>query len=173
MLVMGWCQRKRMLVLAALAVAGVSGGVLWTRDTSASFQRFHACMAPYDAFLAPLHVELSSKNVAWERLPPRQVAIQSILEAEKAFASSEKLSSMLLHVIYGTFLLPFMQTHPSPRLLEVGSGCNQDYGPGARKPLWKKLLPTAAFWEASLSTTCEGQTKHSTLPSLLTLPVFG
>ncbi|CAE7264796.1 mycE [Symbiodinium necroappetens] len=67
---------------------------------------------------------------------------------------------MLLHVIYGTFLLPFMQTHPSAKLLEVGSGCNQDYGPGARKPLWKKLFPTAAFWEASLSTTCEGETKQ-------------
>ncbi|CAE7428194.1 tylE [Symbiodinium sp. CCMP2456] len=155
----GWmrCHRKRPLVLAGLAVAAVSGAFLWTRDTSASFEGFHACTAPYYAFLAPLHAKSSSENVAWERLPTRQVAIQSILEAEKAVASSEKLSSMLLHVMYGTFLLPFMRTHPSAKLLEVGSGCKQDYGPGARMPLWKKLFASSTLWEASLNTTCDRQ----------------
>ena len=144
------CHRKRMLVLAGLAVVAVSGAVIWTRDTSASFEGFYACMAPYNAFLAPLHGRTSAGNVAWERLPTRQAAIQSILEGEKTFASTEKLSSMLLHLIYGTFLVPFMRTHLSAQLLEVASGCSQGHGPGARMALWKKLFPTSVLWEASV-----------------------
>ena len=165
----GWwlrCHQKR-LVLAALAVTAVSGTFLWKRDAGASFERFHSCMAPDSLFFAPFHGEGGSdKTVAWERLPTRQASIQSILEAEKAFTSAEKLSSSGLHMLYGTFLVPLMQTHPHAKLLEVGSGCNQGYGPGSRMALWQKLLPTASLWEANVDSTCAAESGGQ----LLTVP---
>ena len=36
-------------------------------------------------------------------------------------------------------------------MLEIGLGCDMDYGPGASTALWKKLFPNADLWEAEFN----------------------
>ena len=50
--------------------------------------------------------------------------------------------------MYGKFLLPYYQRKPNMKMLEIGLGCNMNYGPGASLALHKKLFPKAELWEA-------------------------
>lgn len=58
------------------------------------------------------------------------------------------------HNMYGTFLLPYVANKPNLKFLEIGLGCNMDYGPGASVKIWKKLLPMAELWEAEFVKDC-------------------
>ena len=39
-------------------------------------------------------------------------------------------------------------------MLEIGLGCDMDYGPGASVALYKKLFPKAELWEAEFDAAC-------------------
>ena len=59
------------------------------------------------------------------------------------------------HNMYGQFLLPLATYKPNLKFLEIGLGCNMQYGAGASVKLWKKLLPsTAELWEAEYDKNC-------------------
>ena len=149
-------------MLATLAIVALYG--IWNRvagNASASFEAYHACTAP--SFLGALRASGSGPAgpLAWERLLPRQASIQSILESEKQLTAAAKLSSRGLHIMYGTFLVPFMQTHPAPSLLTVGTGCNPGTSPDASIALWRKLFPMASLWEANFDATCVKESPKS------------
>jgi hypothetical protein len=40
------------------------------------------------------------------------------------------------------------------KLLEIGLGCNMNYGPGASAHLWRKYLPAADIWFAEYDKAC-------------------
>ena len=56
--------------------------------------------------------------------------------------------------MYGQFLLEFAMHTPTLKFLEIGLGCNMNYGPGASVNVWKKLLPQADLWEAEYDEEC-------------------
>ena len=58
------------------------------------------------------------------------------------------------HNMYSIFLLPYAATHPQFKFLEIGLGCNMDYGPGASVAVWKHLFPEAELWEAEYVADC-------------------
>ena len=47
------------------------------------------------------------------------------------------------HNMYGQFLLPFSAHTPTMKFLEIGLGCNMEYGAGASVKIWKRLFPKA------------------------------
>lgn len=58
------------------------------------------------------------------------------------------------HNMYGMFLLPYAAYKPDFKMLEIGLGCNMDYGPGASVAVWKELFPKANLWEAEYVAEC-------------------
>ena len=84
------------------------------------------------------------------------------------------------HNMYGTYLLPYYaaaaaaaaannnnknKKNPTTnnnnmKMLEIGLGCNMDYGPGASVSLWKKLFPLAELWEAEYVADCVTRAKE-------------
>ena len=80
--------------------------------------------------------------------------IQYILESEKAVPNS-KASPSGFHMMYGTFLVPFLLTHPGATLLEFGSGCSQSETEVVSIALWSKMFPTADLWEGNLDPGCQ------------------
>lgn len=58
------------------------------------------------------------------------------------------------HNMYGRFLLELAEHLPNLKFLEIGLGCNMEYGPGASVSIWKTLLPDADLWEAEYDEEC-------------------
>ena len=58
------------------------------------------------------------------------------------------------HNMYGQFLLPFAAHTPTMKFLEIGLGCNMNYGAGASVKIWKTLFPQAELWEAEYDKIC-------------------
>ena len=58
------------------------------------------------------------------------------------------------HNMYGQFLLPHAARIPKMKFLEIGLGCNMQYGAGASVKLWKTLFPMAELWEAEYDQVC-------------------
>jgi len=68
--------------------------------------------------------------------------------------TTDKVTTHSYQVMYGTFLLPFYEKKPNLKLLEIGLGCDMNYGPGASVAVWKDLLPEAELWEAEYDGAC-------------------
>lgn len=45
------------------------------------------------------------------------------------------------------------------KMLEIGLGCDMNYGPGASVALWRKLFPRAELWEAEYDSKCVEKSK--------------
>ena len=45
------------------------------------------------------------------------------------------------------------------KMLEIGLGCDMNYGPGASVWLWKELFPEAELWEAEFDGRCVEKSK--------------
>ena len=45
--------------------------------------------------------------------------------------TSDKVTAHSYETMYGTFVYPLKFAAHTPRILEIGLGCNMDYGPGA------------------------------------------
>lgn len=67
------------------------------------------------------------------------------------------------HNMYGTFLLPLAASKPAFKFLEIGLGCNMEYGAGASVKIWKKLFPQAELWEAEYDEKCVNDAKEKGL----------
>ena len=59
--------------------------------------------------------------------------------------TSDKVTAHSYETMYGTFVYPLKFAAHTPRVLEIGLGCNMDYGPGASVQIWRQLLPHRAF----------------------------
>ena len=68
--------------------------------------------------------------------------------------TSDKVTAHSYETMYGTFVYPLKFAAHTPRVLEIGLGCNMDYGPGASVQIWRQLLPHAELWEAEYDDEC-------------------
>lgn len=77
------------------------------------------------------------------------------LETAKSLVPvTDKVTTHTYQIMYGKFLLPYYHQHPHMKMLEIGLGCDMDYGPGASVNLYKKLFPKAELWEAEYNAAC-------------------
>ena len=74
--------------------------------------------------------------------------------AKSLTPTSDKVTDHSYETMYGTFLYPLKFAAHTPRMLEIGLGCNMDYGPGASVQIWRQLLPHAELWEAEYDAAC-------------------
>jgi len=74
--------------------------------------------------------------------------------ASNATPTTDKVTRHSYELLYGLFLLPLQQAARPPKLLEIGLGCDMQYGPGASAMLWRRLLPNASIWEAERHLAC-------------------
>ena len=68
--------------------------------------------------------------------------------------TSDKVTAHSYETMYGQFVYPLKFAAHTPRMLEIGLGCNMDYGPGASVQIWRQLLPHAELWEAEYDAEC-------------------
>lgn len=73
----------------------------------------------------------------------------------------DKVTRHSYQTMYGRFLLPYYHQHPTMKMLEIGLGCNMNYGPGASVSLYKTLFPQAELWEAEYVERCVRQYRGS------------
>lgn len=52
-------------------------------------------------------------------------------------------------------------------MLEIGLGCDMNYGPGASVAVWKKLFPRAELWEAEYNGDCVKKAKENGMLDVL------
>ncbi len=77
------------------------------------------------------------------------------LQAARSFQPiTDKVTDHRYEIMYGQFLMPFYNRKPNMKILEIGLGCDMNYGPGASVKLWKHLFPKADLWEAELNSAC-------------------
>lgn len=69
----------------------------------------------------------------------------------------DKVTRHSYQTMYGRFLLPYYHQNPNMKMLEIGLGCNMNYGPGASVSLYKTLFPEAELWEAEFVEKCVRQ----------------
>lgn len=63
------------------------------------------------------------------------------LEAARSFSPvTDKVTTHSYQTMYGRFLLPYYYVHPKMKFLEIGLGCDMNYGPGASVALWKNFF---------------------------------
>lgn len=79
---------------------------------------------------------------------------------------SDKVVDHRYQIMYGMFLLPmrakFRKSAKKLKFLEIGLGCNMDYGPGASVHLWRKLFGNSAeIWEAESNSECVNKYRQS------------
>jgi hypothetical protein len=76
---------------------------------------------------------------------------------------TDKVTKHRYQIMYGRFLLPYYEQNPTMKMLEIGLGCDMDYGPGASTVIWKKLFPKADLWEAEFDASCVEKHKDDKL----------
>jgi len=88
-------------------------------------------------------------------------------QAAKAMALvTDKVTVHTYQIMYGKFLLPFYHQKPSMKMLEIGLGCDMDYGPGASVGVYKKLFPKAELWEAEYDAACVDEHRDGMLKDI-------
>lgn len=79
---------------------------------------------------------------------------------------TDKVTTHTYDIMYGKFLLPYYYQNPTMKMLEIGLGCNMNYGPGASVALYKKLFPRAELWEAEYDAACVEKHRHGELEGI-------
>lgn len=64
---------------------------------------------------------------------------------------TDKLTAHHYETIYDAYL---SYTEAKIRLLEIGLGCDMDYGPGASANVWPELFPNGDIWFAEYDAVC-------------------
>ncbi len=89
--------------------------------------------------------------------------------ANKLRPISDKVTKHKYSESYGTFLLPFIRRrrlmHLGIKFLEIGLGCDMNYGPGSSVKIWKELLRDTdhELWEAEIDNLCVDQSRQKGL----------
>jgi len=73
--------------------------------------------------------------------------------ASSLIPTTDKVTTHSYHIMYGIFLNSIRSNRI--KFLEIGLGCNMDYGPGASSQLWKTYLhKDSEIWMADVDETC-------------------
>ncbi|CAE7720001.1 mycE, partial [Symbiodinium pilosum] len=90
--------------------------------------------------------------------------------AREAPMQTDKTTTHRYQVMYGTFLLPFLQAFPQAKMLEIGLGCGMAAGTGASAKLWAKLFPSLDLWMGEYHASCvEHERKAGNLEGIKTV----
>lgn len=90
--------------------------------------------------------------------------------AQALSPTTDKVTTHTYQVMYGQYLLPYYYKNPKMKMLEIGLGCDMNYGPGASVALFEKLFPEAELWEAEYNAACvENSKKKGQLEAINTL----
>ena len=74
--------------------------------------------------------------------PPWAAGAETFVRAARAGRPvTDKVAPHEYQLMYGMLLLPLRERPTPPKLLEIGLGCDQRYGPGASVALWQRLFP--------------------------------
>jgi len=79
--------------------------------------------------------------------------------AAKISPASDKFTSHSYQTMYGTFLGPLRTANFTPKLLEIGLGCDMKYGPGASVKFWQAFLPRLELWESDFDEACVNKSR--------------
>lgn len=114
-------------------------------------------MSPMGVRLVPLGTALLS-SLALPVLANFEKAVPAIGEIKKLACAqqptTDKMSGGGYELMYGMFLMPLRNLDKTPKVLEIGLGCDQVYGAGASAKLWRLALPNAELWEAETDAVC-------------------
>ena len=80
--------------------------------------------------------------------------------------TTDKVTDHRYQIMYGRFLLPYYDQNPTMKMLEIGLGCDMNYGPGASVAIWKELLPKADLWEAEFNAKCVNKHRDGMLKDI-------
>lgn len=73
---------------------------------------------------------------------------------------TDKVTTHRYDIMYDMFLVPYYKKKTNMKMLEIGLGCDMNYGPGASVQVWKKLFPKAELWEAEYVAECVKKAKE-------------
>jgi hypothetical protein len=113
---------------------------------------------PCDDLPAKLQTVPKGSDVACEEHQHRCGPLDANIQAFRKLAMSQtpvtdKVTTHSYHIMYGSFLSGL--THKPIKMLEVGLGCDMNYGPGASVKLWKQYLhPESTIWMAEKDAEC-------------------
>ncbi len=83
---------------------------------------------------------------------------------------TDKVTTHRYQTMYGQYLLPYYKKNSNMKMLEIGLGCDMNYGPGASATLHKLLFPLAELWEADFNAACvESSIENGSLDGFHTL----
>ena len=79
---------------------------------------------------------------------------------------TDKITTHTYQTMYGMFLVPLARdakrNGQKLKFLEIGLGCNMNYGPGKSVYVWRKLFgETAEIWEGEYDAECAKKLKES------------
>jgi hypothetical protein len=73
--------------------------------------------------------------------------------AQKNNPVTDKITAHSYQFFYDKYFTPEMQQKPI-RILEIGLGCDMQYGPGASANVWAELFPKGEIWFAEYNAAC-------------------
>lgn len=94
----------------------------------------------------------------------RELAFWNRAESEFEFLATsqdpvtDKVTTHHYQLMYGMYLGPIR--HLPVKMLEIGLGCDMNYGPGASTKVWQKWLPRAEIWQAELNGDCVDKARN-------------
>lgn len=68
--------------------------------------------------------------------------------------TTDKVGGHHYETMYGMFLMPLQKASTSPKILEIGLGCNYPWGTGVSQKLWKSMFPQSEVWGADVDAEC-------------------
>jgi spermidine synthase len=74
---------------------------------------------------------------------------------------TDKVTTHQYDAMYSKYFEVQHRRHQKLKLLEIGLGCNMNYGPGASAHLWRKYLPAAEIWFAEFDKACVDKYKST------------
>lgn len=122
--------------------------------------RQHECLARGEAFKSNLHYAVPKQVANTFDAPfisPITAARDPVFFNYAARTPTDKIRSHAYHYLYNRYL-PHARLHDL-NILEIGLGCNMEYGAGASLKLWRALLPCANISFIDYDAACAGKYK--------------
>ena len=94
-----------------------------------------------------------------------QLFVNISKEASKDGIYSDKITTHKYDVMYGMLLYPIVRfakhSDQIVKLLEIGLGCDMNYGPGRSAAMWQHLFgKNGEIWEADIDASCVSKARE-------------
>ena len=161
-LVFSACLLNLMYVMSmpCKAVAAEPSQQVTTQQQEAA--GFHQQLHHHQQQLPPAQCEPCKQ----ERITRGEEIQNFLIHAKKNFPVTDKVTSHSYHLMYGNLLSRL--AYVPIKMLEIGLGCNMQYGAGASVNLWKSYLhKDSSIWMAEVDAACvEKQRTHASMKGI-------